>query len=143
MDSKIQTAIDGVVDGADDAFNTLKEVADWIKSDETGTSALVTRVSTNETDIADLKEYAQNHCVMKTVVLSVASWSNKLQTISESSVKATSLVKAYLLSNDAAVINNGVSLSAQSAGTIVFSCTSVPTADITYQLEIYNVTSLA
>lgn len=44
-----QEAIDAILGGSVDAdFDTLKEVADWIASDTTGSAALVTRVTTLE-----------------------------------------------------------------------------------------------
>lgn len=38
-----------VINDAPEAFDTLKEIADWIKEDETGTEALITRVGNLET----------------------------------------------------------------------------------------------
>lgn len=45
---EISTAISSVVDSAPEAFDTLKEIADWIAEDETGTAALVERVGNIE-----------------------------------------------------------------------------------------------
>ena len=48
-------------DQLDKAYDTLLEVAKWIKADETGTTALTGRVAQNETDIANLtKTVADN-----------------------------------------------------------------------------------
>ena len=58
VDEKISSAISAVTDGAPAAFDTLKEVAQWIENDETGTDALVARVAQNEEDIHDLEENA-------------------------------------------------------------------------------------
>lgn len=55
VDSKIATAINAVVENAPEAFDTLKEIADWIENDETGTAALVQRVGTAETEISNIK----------------------------------------------------------------------------------------
>lgn len=55
VDQKIDTAITNLIDGAPEALDTLKEVADWIANDETGTAALIERVSTNEENIAGLE----------------------------------------------------------------------------------------
>ena len=41
------------MDGAPDTFNTLKEIADWIANDETGTAALIARVAALEALVAD------------------------------------------------------------------------------------------
>lgn len=59
---QVKDAIDAVVDGADEAFDTLKEVAEWIANDESGTTAIIGRVAsleadntTNKGDISGLK----------------------------------------------------------------------------------------
>lgn len=61
---QITDAIAGVVDGAPETLDTLKEIASWIDADETGTAALINRVAANEDAIealqkqeVDLKEY--------------------------------------------------------------------------------------
>lgn len=53
---KIDDAITSLIDGAPEALDTLKEIADWIADDETGTAALIDRVAQNEEDIAANKE---------------------------------------------------------------------------------------
>lgn len=64
----VENAIKDLVDNAPEALDTLKEIADWIAEDETGTAALIDRVSDieeaaealaakEEQDIADLKDY--------------------------------------------------------------------------------------
>lgn len=45
-----QEAIEAVLDGVTDDFDTLKEVAAWIQSDTTASAELVTRVSSIEAD---------------------------------------------------------------------------------------------
>lgn len=49
MTEAIASAINAVVNSAPEAFDTLKEIADWIEQDEAGSSALVLRVSAIET----------------------------------------------------------------------------------------------
>ncbi len=49
MKEAIASAINTVVNSAPEAFDTLKEIADWIEQDEAGSSALVLRVSAIET----------------------------------------------------------------------------------------------
>lgn len=49
MTEAIAKAINAVVNSAPEAFDTLKEIADWIEQDEAGSSALVLRVSAIET----------------------------------------------------------------------------------------------
>lgn len=51
---KIRDGLSTIVSGAPEAFDTLKEIADWISSDETGTSALIARVADNEANISTL-----------------------------------------------------------------------------------------
>lgn len=45
----ITTEINKIVDGAPEAFDTLKEIADWIADDNSGATTLVTRVGSLET----------------------------------------------------------------------------------------------
>lgn len=53
--SQVKTAVEGaiesIVDGADEAFDTLKEVAEWIKSDETASAELINKVGENADNI--------------------------------------------------------------------------------------------
>ena len=53
---QVKDAINAVVDGAPEAFDTLKEIADWIGSDESGTAELISKVAANEQAIADNKQ---------------------------------------------------------------------------------------
>lgn len=48
MTEAIASAINAVVNSAPEAFDTLKEIADWIEQDEAGSAALVLRVSAIE-----------------------------------------------------------------------------------------------
>lgn len=45
IDSAISSAIAGVVDGAPAAFDTLKEISDWITADTTGAAAILADVA--------------------------------------------------------------------------------------------------
>ena len=49
---QVKDAINAVVDGAPETFDTLKEIADWIGSDESGTAELISKVAANEQAIA-------------------------------------------------------------------------------------------
>lgn len=53
--TETDTLFSNLIDGAPEQFDTLKEISDWIANDETGTAALINRVSTNETNIKDLQ----------------------------------------------------------------------------------------
>lgn len=44
-----------IVAGADESYDTLKEVADWIKSHGTSAAEMKSQIDTNKTDIASLK----------------------------------------------------------------------------------------
>lgn len=48
-------AVAKVVDGANDSFDTLKEIADWIATDQTNSADLLTQINTNKSDISSLK----------------------------------------------------------------------------------------
>lgn len=52
---QVKDAINAVVDGAPEAFDTLKEIADWIGSDESGAAELISEVDANKQAIADNK----------------------------------------------------------------------------------------
>lgn len=52
----VETAVAAVVDGAPEAFDTLKEISDWISSDETGTAVLIEKVNKNAEDIEELSK---------------------------------------------------------------------------------------
>lgn len=56
INKTVTDAIASVIDGAPEALDTLKEIADWIAQDEEGAAALTNRVAKNEDDIADLKQ---------------------------------------------------------------------------------------
>lgn len=52
---QVKDAVTDLIDGAPEALDTLKEIADWIGDDETGTAALINRVADNEAAIAELQ----------------------------------------------------------------------------------------
>ena len=54
-------AVAAVVAGADSDFDTLKEVADWIKSDTTGAAALQTDVAGLKTKVSTLEGASHTH----------------------------------------------------------------------------------
>lgn len=53
IDSAISTAIAAIVDSAPAAFDTLKEIADWIQDDQTGAAAIVADVTALDASKAD------------------------------------------------------------------------------------------
>lgn len=52
----IETKYDNLTKDAPAALNTLKEIADWITKDETGTQALIQRVTNIETKVTGLQD---------------------------------------------------------------------------------------
>lgn len=52
----LQTQYDNLIKDAPAAFDTLKEIADWISKDETGTQALIQRVTNIETKVTGLQD---------------------------------------------------------------------------------------
>lgn len=52
---QVNDAIADLVDGAPEALDTLKEIANWISEDEDGAASLVSRVGENEKAIQELK----------------------------------------------------------------------------------------
>ena len=58
---QVKDAINAVVDGAPETFDTLKEIADWIGSDESGTAELISEVDANTKAIAANKQAIANN----------------------------------------------------------------------------------
>lgn len=52
----IETKYDNLIKDAPAALDTLKEIADWITEDETGTQALIQRVTNIETKVTGLQD---------------------------------------------------------------------------------------
>lgn len=52
----IETKYDNLIKGTPAALDTLKEIADWITKDETGTQALIQRVANIETKVTGLQD---------------------------------------------------------------------------------------
>lgn len=52
IDTAISNAIAGVVDGAPEAFDTLKEISDWITADTTGAAAILADVANKADKVA-------------------------------------------------------------------------------------------
>lgn len=52
IDTAISDAVASIVDGADAAFDTLKEIADWIQADQTGAAAILADVANKANKVA-------------------------------------------------------------------------------------------
>lgn len=56
----LQTQYNNLIKDAPAALDTLKEIADWITNDETGTQALIQRVTNIETNVTGLQDTVGN-----------------------------------------------------------------------------------
>ena len=54
VDKKVADAVAAIVNDAPEAYDTLKEISDWISGHENGASAMNSAIQTNKTDIANL-----------------------------------------------------------------------------------------
>jgi len=74
-----------------------------------------------------------------TATLTVAGWSNNTQTVSVSAVTATSdIIIAAAPASISVYAAAGIYCSAQAAGSLTFSCSTVPTSAITVNLMIFE-----
>ena len=55
VDKKVADAVAAIVAEAPEAYDTLKEISDWISSHASDASAMNSQINTNKTDIASLK----------------------------------------------------------------------------------------
>lgn len=55
IESMVNEEVTKVVAGADASFDTLKEIADWIKNDETGAAKMKTDISTLQSDLTNIE----------------------------------------------------------------------------------------
>lgn len=106
VDSKVESAITKLVDNAPETLDTLKEIADWISGDESGTAALIERVKDNEEKIEELqnsenelKDYvdAQDKAYFDSIVpiedLKIASLFSAKQAADQSAAEAIAAVE--------------------------------------------------
>ena len=75
----ISNEISKVIDSAPDAFDTLKEVADWILNDETGAAAMATQINSLNS-FANGLEYGLNNEINRATEAEEDIKSNALQT---------------------------------------------------------------
>lgn len=83
--------------------------------------------------------------LLRTATLTTSGWSNKAQTVTVSGVLADATKQVILpgpvISSMEAWVSAGVICSGQGANTLIFSCTSVPTTDITVSIAIFDATT--
>lgn len=61
--SSVDNAIKGVIAGAPETFDTLKEIADWIANDKTGAVALVNAINTEITRAKEAEEEISHNAI--------------------------------------------------------------------------------
>lgn len=54
VDKKVAEAVAGILNGAPEAYDTLKEISDWISTHGTDATSMNSQIKTNKTDIANL-----------------------------------------------------------------------------------------
>lgn len=54
VDKKVADAVAGILNGAPEAYDTLKEISDWISTHGTDAASMNSQINTNKTDIANL-----------------------------------------------------------------------------------------
>lgn len=101
VDYKVKEAVDGIISGSPAAFDTLKEISDWIAEDETGTSELINRVgllestaSTNAGTVAELTQTVADNKAAAEEALSDYSASASASQAAYSQSVATSFASA-------------------------------------------------
>lgn len=56
VDKKVADAVAAIIADAPEAYDTLKEISDWISTHSSDASAMNTQITANKTDIAELKK---------------------------------------------------------------------------------------
>lgn len=94
-----------------------------------------------------IKEYVGGYLpLMRTVTLTASGWSNNSQTVTVQGVLADSTKQAITVTPSTKTnMNNassaGVWCASQGANSLTFTCDSVPTSDITFNIEIQEAIS--
>lgn len=93
-------------------------------------------------DSAAVREYVDGKWVPVTVSLTAAGWSNNQQTVAVANVTADSAATSVIVApapaadNYVAYNDSGVRCTAQGAGTLTFSCDSVPSTALTVNVLV-------
>lgn len=94
---------------------------------------------------AALANEKQNQVKSYTLSLPAASWSDNSQTVSVSGIVADETAQEITpipaVASQAAYYAAGVYASGQGAGTLTFTCTTVPTEDLTVYVTVMEVTA--
>lgn len=119
----------------------LQAVLDYLAGAQVTTDATL-RQNGMAADSTAVREYVDGKWVPVTVSLTVAGWSNNQQTVSVANVTADSAATSVIVApapaadNYAAYNNSGVRCTAQGAGTLTFSCDSVPSTALTVNVLV-------
>jgi len=98
VDNAAQAAVDAVVAGASESFDTLKEIADWIANDESGAAKMASDITALQGSASDtsasvsivgVKKYAEEKVAGKNVSAEGETGDNALLTASAASNKVT------------------------------------------------------
>ena len=113
---------------------------------QTGVSVPENPTSDNLPSLAEaLANEKQNQVKSYTLTLPAASWSENSQTVSVSGIVADETAQQITAmpaaASQAAYYAAGVYASAQSAGSLTFTCTTVPTEDLTVYVTVMEVTA--
>lgn len=119
----------------------LQAMLDYLAGAQVTTDATL-RQNGMAADSAAVREYVDGKWVPVTVSLTVAGWSNNQQTVPVANVTADSAATSVIVApapaadNYAAYNNSGVRCTAQGAGTLTFSCDSVPSTALTVNVLV-------
>ena len=136
VDEKIAAAIDAIVNGADGAYDTFKEVAEYIAQDKSGAAAMIQRLAAAEGKITTLENKSVS-IPTATVSIAANAWSNKAATVTVAAVLVDSNV--WVCPEDtsvATVLSCGIKATGNSAGKVTFSCTTVPSAAVSFKVFV-------
>ena len=120
--------------GIDAIASDLNTVQEKVSALETDTSSISSDVS----EINATLPNKANKSTSVTVTLASASWSNNTQTVPATGVTATNNVVVSPSGRDSteAWADGEVLCASQGSNTLTFTCTTVPTADITVSVVI-------
>lgn len=128
----------GSVNGWDNVKTTLNNHTESIGTIQSSLSTVEGTVATHDTEIAGLSAdimTKNNKLTAVAVTLTVAGWSSNTQTVSASNVTADNIVwVSPAPASFDAYGKAGIRATAQVEGSITFTCTKVPTAEITVEV---------
>ena len=139
-DGTVAAEVDGTgsVNGWDNVKTTLSNHTESIGTINGQISTIQGTISGIETEISGLNSNLnakQNNITSVTITLTASGWSDNTQTVSASNVTAGNIVwVSPAPASFDAYGKSGIRATAQGAGTITFTCTKVPTGDLTVEV---------